>query len=115
VERVPDLLAIEASGAFHGRYHVLGGSLSPLDGVGPEQLRLAGLAERVRQEELNEVIVATNPTVDGEATALYVQRMLAPTGVRVTRLASGLPSGTDLEFLDRETISQALAGRRALG
>lgn len=114
VEQVPDLLAIEASGAFLGRYHVLGGSLSPLNGIGPDDLNLSALLARVETERPSEVIVATNPTVDGEATALYLNKLLRPKGVNLTRLASGLPVGADLEFLDGETISRAFKGRREI-
>ncbi len=114
VEQAPDLLAIEATGEYRGLYHVLQGAISPLNGVGPEDLRIRELLLRMGEEEVNEVIVATNPTVDGEATALYLRKILAPSGVRVTRLASGIPVGGDLEYLDRETIGKALAGRREL-
>lgn len=114
VEQVPDLLAIEASGAFLGRYHILNGSLSPLNGMGPDDLNLASLLTRVEREKPSEVIVATNPTVDGEATALYLSKLLQPKGIHCSRLASGLPVGADLEFLDGETISRAFKGRREL-
>ena len=105
--------AIERSARFRGRYHVLGGRLSPLDGVGPESLRLEGLLERVSNgSDVREVIVATNPSMEGEVTATYLQQLLKPTGVRVTRIARGLPVGGDLEYADGVTIAQALSARR---
>ncbi len=114
VEQVPDLMAVEATGEFKGIYHVLQGVISPLNGVGPEDLRLAELMERARGTGIHEIIVATNPTVDGEATALYIKRLLAEEPVRVTRLASGMPVGSDLEYLDPATITRALTGRREI-
>lgn len=111
VEEASDITAIEGSGEFRGLYHVLGGCLSPLDGIGPEELNIESLVARVR-EEAREVIVATNPSVEGEATATYLHRLLLPMGVSVTRLARGLPVGGDLEYADGVTIAQALAGRR---
>ena len=119
VEEASDIAAIERTGEYNGLYHVLGGRLSPLDGVGPEELNLATLLRRLRSEDdravlVHEVIVATNPSVEGEATALYLQRMIQPFGVRVTRLARGLPVGGDLEYADGITIAQAFAGRREL-
>lgn len=111
VESVPGLLAIERTGEFHGRYHVLHGVLSPLDGIGPEQLRVAELLRRLR-EPVQELIVATNPSVEGEATALYLRKLSAPFGVRATRIASGVPIGSDLEYADQVTLSRALEGRR---
>lgn len=113
VEEPSDIAAIEASGEYRGVYHVLGGRLSPLDGIGPDELAVTPLLDRVRQG-VAEVILATNPSVDGEATATYVHRVLAPLGVRVTRLARGLPVGGDLEYADGVTIAQALAGRREM-
>ena len=113
VEEASDVGAIERSGRFRGRYHVLGGRLSPLDGVGPEALRLDGLLERVSNGSgVREVIVATNPSMEGEVTATYLQQLLKPTGVRVTRIARGLPVGGDLEYADGVTIAQALEARR---
>ncbi|MGH7672140.1 MAG: recombination mediator RecR [Gemmatimonadales bacterium] len=115
VEEAADVGAIERAGHYRGRYHVLGGRLSPLDGVGPDALRLDRLVARVANgagEEMREVIVATNPSMEGEATAMYVQQILKPTGVRVTRIARGLPVGGDLEYADAVTIAQALAARR---
>ena len=114
VEEPSDIHVIEKSGGFRGRYHVLHGRLSPLDGVGPEALNVDRLAERVRQGGVEEVILATNPDVEGEATALYLRRALAPLGVRVTRIARGIPMGGSLEFLDEITVGEALAGRREL-
>jgi recombination protein RecR len=111
VEQPQDVYVLERTGAFHGRYQVLHGALSPLDGVGPEQLKLAQLAQRVRNGHTREVIVATNPTVEGDATSLYVGQLLASTGVRVTRLARGLPVGGSLEFLDEATLGRAFEGR----
>jgi recombination protein RecR len=113
VEEASDVGAIERSARFRGRYHVLGGRLSPLDGVGPESLRLEGLLERVSNGSgVREVIVATNPSMEGEVTATYLQQLLKPTGVRVTRIARGLPVGGDLEYADGVTIAQALEARR---
>lgn len=114
VARVHDLLAIERAGSMRGRYFVLGRLLSPLEGVGPEDLPLARLSDRVRQDGVTEVIVATPPSVDGEATALLLKRELGPLGVQVTRIASGVPHGGDLEFADPITMGRALSGRRAL-
>ncbi len=113
VEEASDTLAIEGSGGFRGLYHVLGGCLSPLDGIGPEELRVDSLIARLNGE-VREVIVATNPSVEGEATATYLEKVLTPRGVRVTRLARGLPVGGDLEYADGVTIAQALAGRSAI-
>lgn len=112
VARVQDLLAIERSGAMRGRYFVLGGLLSPLDGIGPEQLPLGELEARIRDDGVREVIVATPPSVDGEATALLLARELARLGVRVSRIASGVPHGGDLEFADQITLGRAIDGRR---
>lgn len=114
VARVHDLLAIERAGSMRGRYFVLGRLLSPLEGVGPEDLPMGRLIERVRTEGVAEVIVATPPSVDGEATALLIKRELGPLGVNVTRIASGVPHGGDLEFADPITMGRALSGRRAL-
>ncbi|KAA0236881.1 MAG: recombination protein RecR [Dehalococcoidia bacterium] len=114
VEQPLDILAIERSGSFRGLYHVLHGLLNPMDGVGPEDLHIRELVERVRAGEVTEIIMATNPSLEGEATAMYVQRLLAPAGVRVTRLARGLPSGADLEYADDITLARALEGRQEL-
>jgi len=116
VEEAKDVAAIERAGRYRGRYHVLGGRVSPVDGVGPEALRIAPLIERVRNGAgVREVIVATNPSMEGEVTATYLQQVLRPTGVRVTRIARGLPVGGDLEYADGVTIAQALAARREMG
>lgn len=112
VEEASDIGAIERSGEYRGVYHVLGGRLSPLDGVTASDLSVPQLTERVSGGEVREVIVATNPSVEGEATALYLQQLLAPSGVRVTRIARGLPVGGDLEYADGVTIAQALVARR---
>jgi recombination protein RecR len=111
VEEASDIMAIERTGEYRGLYHVLGGRLSPIDGVGPDELSVAPLLLRAA-DGVSEVIVATNPSVEGEATALYLQRVIQPLGVRVTRLARGLPVGGDLEYADGVTIAQAFAGRR---
>ena len=113
VEDPRDVVAIEKTGEFRGRYHVLQGAISPLEGVGPEQLRIRELLARVGPEGIEEVILATNPNIEGEATALYLVRILKPLGVRVTRLASGLPVGGDLEYADEVTLGRAFAGRRS--
>lgn len=115
VEEALDVLAVERVGAFQGRYHVLRGALSPIEGIGPEDLTIRELAARVRQGNVREVILATNPSMEGDATAMYIQQQLAPLGVRVTRLASGLPIGGDLEYTDQSTLLRALMGRREMG
>ena len=112
VEEPLDVLAIERTGEFRGLYHVLHGAISPVDGVGPEDLRVGELVERVRTASVGEVILATNTSLEGEATAMYVQRQLLPLSVRVTRLARGLPVGGDLEYADAITLARALEGRR---
>jgi len=112
VEEPHDLLAVEKTRDFRGRYHVLHGALSPLQGVGPDELRIQGLLDRLRSGETEEVILATSPTVEGEATAVYLARLLRPLGVRVTRIAMGVPVGSDLEWADVVTMSKALEGRR---
>lgn len=114
VEGIADELAIERTREFKGRYHVLHGVLSPLEGVGPEQLRIRELILRLQDAPIEEVIVATNPDVEGEATALYLTRLLKPVGVKVTRLAQGIPMGGDLEYADQATLARALASRRDL-
>ncbi|HSJ06121.1 MAG TPA: recombination mediator RecR [Longimicrobiales bacterium] len=114
VEEASDIAAIERTGEYRGLYHVLGGRLSPLDGIGPDELEVASLLRRLQPGPVLEVIIATNPSVEGEATALYLQRVVQPLGVRVTRLARGLPVGGDLEYADGVTIAQAFAGRREL-
>lgn len=112
VEEPHNLLAVERTRDFRGRYHVLHGSLSPLQGVGPDELKIHGLIERIRGGSAEEVILATSPTVEGEATAVYLARILKPLGVRVTRIAMGIPVGSDLEWADEVTIAKALEGRR---
>jgi recombination protein RecR len=114
VESVPDLLAVERTHEYRGRYHVLHGALSPLEGIGPGDLKLRELLVRIEHEPAEEVIVATNPDVEGEATALYIQRLLKPLGIRVTRIAQGVPMGGDLEYADQVTLARALAGRREI-
>ncbi len=115
VEQPMDVLAIERTGEFRGSYHVLKGSLSPIDGIGPEQLKLAELIERVKAGSVAEVIVATNPTAQGEATALYIARLLQSIpNVRVTRIARGVPMGSDLEFSDQVTLARAMSGRKEI-
>lgn len=115
VEEPSDIGAIERSGEYRGLYHVLGGRLSPLDGIGPGELNIGSLLERLQEEgSVREVVLATNPSVEGEATALYLHRLISPLGVRVTRIARGLPIGGDLEYADGVTIAEALHGRREL-
>lgn len=114
VAEAKDIFALERTGAYHGRYHVLGGLISPMDGIGPAQLRTKELVERIAGEQPVEVVVATNPNAEGEATALYLSRLISPSGVRVTRLAYGLPIGGDLDYTDEVTLAKALEGRRAL-
>jgi recombination protein RecR len=114
VEGIADELAIERTREFRGRYHVLHGVLSPLEGVGPDQLRIRELLIRLEAGKIEEVIVATNPDVEGEATALYLVKLLRPIGIKVTRLAQGIPMGGDLEFADQATLARALAARRDL-
>jgi recombination protein RecR len=107
-----DLLAVDRAGHYRGRYHVLHGVLSPLDGIGPDDLRIADLVRRVGAEAISEVILATSPNVEGEATAMYLAKLLKPLGVKVTRIASGVPIGGDLEYVDQVTLARALDGRR---
>ncbi len=114
VEQPQDVLSIEASREYRGVYHVLGGLISPLDGVGPENLRIRELVERVKAGGISEVVVATNPTVEGDATALYLKRELESTAVSVTRLATGIPVGGDLEYADRLTLARSFRGRTKL-
>ncbi|MEJ2216458.1 MAG: recombination mediator RecR [Gemmatimonadota bacterium] len=118
VEEASDIGAIEGTGEYRGLYHVLGGRLSPLDGVGPDELNIEALLQRLQGEEAGsgvaEIIIATNPSVEGEATALYLQKLVHSRGIRVTRLARGLPVGGDLEYADGVTIAEALSGRREL-
>lgn len=114
VERPQDIVVVERTQEFKGRYHVLGGSLSPINGVGPGQLRIAELRDRIAAGGIEELIVATNPTIEGDATAMYLARELKPLGVKVSRLASGLPVGGDLDYADELTLGRALAGRMEL-
>jgi recombination protein RecR len=114
VEESLDVEAIERSARFPGRYHVLGGALSPLDGIGPDELNLQSLLDRVKAGAISEVIVATNPTVEGEATAAYIARLIKPLGVTVSRIAAGIPVGGDLEYADEVTMARSLEGRREL-
>lgn len=114
VEEASDIAAVERTGEYRGAYHVLGGRLSPLDGIGPDELTVAALVARVGLGGVREVIVATNPKLEGEATALYVQEQLAPLGVPVSRIALGMPVGGDLEYADGVTIAQAIASRRLM-
>lgn len=112
VESPRDILPIERSGSFHGRYHVLGGLLSPMDGIGPGELHLKELLKRLENEEVTEVILATGSNVEGEATAAYIADLLKPLGITVTRIAQGMPVGGDLEYIDEITLARALTGRR---
>jgi recombination protein RecR len=114
VEEPLDVLAIERTDGFRGRYHVLHGALSPVEGIGPEDLKIRPLLERVRSGQVREVILATNPSMEGDATAMYLRQQLLPLGVRVTRLARGLPVGGDLEYADQSTVLRALAGRQEM-
>ena len=111
VEEPRDIIAVERTGEFRGRYHVLGGAMSPIDGIGPDQLRITELLTRLGPESITEVILATNPNIEGEATAMYLARLLDPLGVGVTKIASGLPVGGDLEYADELTLGRALTGR----
>jgi recombination protein RecR len=112
VEEPRDVVAIERTGEFRGRYHVLLGAMNPLDGIGPEHLKIRELVARIGAEDITEVVLCTNPNTEGEVTALYLARLLKPLGVRVTRIASGLPVGGDLEYADELTLGRALEGRR---
>ena len=112
VEEPRDVVAVEKTGEFRGRYHVLQGAISPLEGIGPDQIRVRELLNRLGSEEIAEVILCTNPNIEGEATAMYLARLLSPLGVRTTRIASGLPVGGDLEYADELTLGRALQGRR---
>ena len=114
VEEPRDVVAVEKTQEFRGRYHVLLGAISPMDGIGPEQLKVKELLVRLEPEGIQEVILCTNPTIEGEATAMYLARLLKPLGVKATRIASGLPVGGDLEYADELTLGRALEGRREL-
>ena len=109
-----DVIALERTGSYHGRYHVLQGLLSPIEGIGPEDIRIKELLARVRSGDIEEVILATNPSMEGDATAMYLMQQLAPLGVRITRLARGLPVGGDLEYTDQSTLVRALTGRQEM-
>ena len=115
VEEPKDVLAVERTREFRGRYHVLGGAINPIDGIGPDDLRVKELLTRLGDSQVAEVILATDPNLEGEATATYLTRMIAPLGIKVTRLASGLPVGGDLEYADEITLGRALEGRRQVG
>lgn len=114
VEEARDIVAVEKTGEFRGRYHVLGGAISPIDGVGPDDLHISELLARISEDDVKEVIVATNPNVEGDATAMYLHRLLSPLGVEVSRIASGLPVGGDLEYADEVSLGRALEGRRRM-
>ena len=114
VEEPNDILSIEKTREFHGQYHVLHGVLSPMNGVGPDDLRLKNLVQRLKEGTVKEIILATNPNVEGEATAIYIAKLIKPLGVKVSRIALGVPVGSDLEFADEVTMSKALEGRREL-
>jgi recombination protein RecR len=112
VEESKDVISIEKTREFKGRYHVLGGAISPIDGIGPESLRIKELMSRLSQTEITEIIIATDPNLEGEATATYLTRLIKPMGIKVSRLASGLPVGGDLEYADEVTLGRAFEGRR---
>ena len=114
VEESKDVIAIEKTREFRGKYHVLGGAISPIDGIGPEQLRIKELLTRLQSSDIEEVIIATDPNLEGEATATYLSRLLKPLGIKISRLASGLPVGGDLEYADEVTLGRAFEGRKAL-
>jgi recombination protein RecR len=114
VEEVSDLIIIEKTGRYRGLYHVLGGLLSPIEDVGPDELRIPALVKRAREKGVKEVIIALNPTVEGESTAMYIKKMLAPLGIKATMLASGLPVGGDLEYADEITLGRAISDRREI-
>jgi recombination protein RecR len=112
VEEPNDLMAIEATGVFKGLYHVLHGAIAPLDGIGPQELKITELLERLHQGGVTEVIIATNPTIEGDATSLYLAKVVKPLGITVTRIAQGIPAGGDIEYVDSKTMSRSLEGRR---
>jgi recombination protein RecR len=114
VEEPKDIVAVERTHEFRGRYHVLQGAINPIEGIGPDQLRVRELLERIRGDVVHEVILCTNPNIEGEATAMYLARLLEPVGISVTRIASGLPVGGDLEYADELTLGRALEGRRSV-
>ncbi|HLS35658.1 MAG TPA: recombination mediator RecR [Bacillota bacterium] len=112
VEDPRDVIAMEKTKEFHGRYHVLNGIISPMDGIGPEDINVPSLLERLKDETIEEIILATNPNIEGEATAMYISRLVKPSGIRTTRIAHGLPVGGDLEYADEVTLAKSLEGRR---
>ena len=114
VEETRDMMAYEKTGKYEGVYHVLHGSISPMAGIGPEDIKLKELMKRLSEEDINEVIVATNSSLEGETTAMYISKLIKPTGIRVTRIASGVPVGGDLEYIDEITLLRALEGRTDL-
>ena len=114
VQDTKDVIAMEKMRDYHGLYHVLQGAISPMDGIGPEDINVPSLLKRLQNEEVQELILATNPTIEGEATAMYISRLVKPSGIRTTRIAHGLPVGGDLEYADEVTLSRALEGRREL-
>ncbi|WP_017756822.1 recombination mediator RecR [Calidifontibacillus oryziterrae] len=114
VQDPKDVIAMEKMKEYHGLYHVLHGAISPMDGIGPEDIKVTELIKRLHGEEVQEIILATNPNIEGEATAMYISRLIKPTGIRITRIAHGLPVGGDLEYADEVTLSKALEGRREL-
>ena len=114
VEEATNIQAVEKTRQFSGLYHVLGGALSPLQGIGPDQLKIKSLIERLKGGTVEEIIIATNPTAEGEATAIYLSKLIKPLGIRVTRIAMGIPVGSDLEYADEVTMSKAMEGRRDL-
>ena len=114
VEEPRDIVAMERTGEFKGRYHVLGAAISPIDGIGPEDLRIKELLARLNDDKVQEIIMATNPNIEGEATAMYLTKLIRPLGIRITRLASGLPVGGDLEYADEVTLGSALRGRQEM-
>ena len=114
VEEPRDIIAIEKTSSFKGRYHVLGGAISPIDGSGPDDVKIRELLDRLKDEKVKEIVIATNPNIEGEATAMYLAKLVKPLGVKVTRIASGLPVGGDLEYADEVTLGKALEGRREM-
>jgi recombination protein RecR len=114
VQEAKDIIAMEKMKEYRGDYHVLHGAISPMDGVGPEDIKIPELLKRLQDDTIQEVIIATNPTIEGEATAMYISRLVKPTGIKVTRIAHGLPVGGDLEYADEVTLSRAIEGRREL-
>jgi recombination protein RecR len=114
VQEPKDVIAMEKTKEFNGTYHVLHGAISPVEGIGPDELKIAELIKRLQNDEVEEIILATNPTIEGEATAMYISRLVKPSGIRVTRIAHGLPVGGDLEYADEVTLAKALEGRRDL-